>query len=178
CLSSAHQEILKFVGHIFPADEVRPDPDKTKAVKEMEERTNVSELRSLLGMVNNLGRFIPGLADKDNCAQQKAFNQLLYDPNKELKLSADASSYGLGAVLFQKEGEKWRPVAYASPSLTETEQRWVQVEKQVLELTWRCERFKDFLIGRQFSLETDHKPLISLLGQQALTELPPRIQRF
>ncbi len=53
-----------------------------------------------------------------------------------------------------------------------------QAEKEALGLTWGCERFRDFLIGRHFHLETDHKPLVSLLGTQALTELPPRIQRF
>lgn len=52
------------------------------------------------------------------------------------------------------------------------------MEKEVLGLTWGCERFKDFLIGRHFLLETDHKPPISLIGHQALTELPLRIQRF
>ena len=52
------------------------------------------------------------------------------------------------------------------------------MEKEALGLTWACERFKDFVIGKHFTLETDHKPLLSLLGSQALDALPPRIQRF
>ncbi|RXN15795.1 Transposon Ty3-G Gag-Pol poly [Labeo rohita] len=183
---------------------VRPDPDKTRAVLQMKEPDTVSEVRSFLGMVNQLGKFIPCFAEKDRPlrdllskrnhwgwgeAQQEAFSELkrelsstpvlaLYNPNKELKLSADASSYGLGAVLLQKEEEQWKPVAYASRSLTHTEQRYAQVEKEALGLTWGCEMFKDFLIGHHFHLETDHKPLVSLLNIQELAELPPRIQRF
>lgn len=52
------------------------------------------------------------------------------------------------------------------------------MEKEALALTWACERFSDFIIGLHFELETDHKPLVSLLGGQALDSLPPRIQRF
>lgn len=54
----------------------------------------------------------------------------------------------------------------------------VQVEKEALALTWACERFRDFIIVLHFELETDHKPLVSLLGGQALDTLPPKIQRF
>lgn len=93
----------------------------------------------------------------------------LYDPNKALKLSADASSYRLGVVLLQRERDGWKPVAYTSRSMTDTEQRYAQVGKEALGLTWGCERFRDFLIGRHSAMETDHKPLVSLLGHQALT---------
>lgn len=52
------------------------------------------------------------------------------------------------------------------------------MEKEALGLTWACERFKDFLICEHFVLQTDHKPLLSLLGAQDLDTSPPRIQRF
>ncbi len=195
---------VSFLGHVVSASGISPDPGKTEAVKRMQEPMTVSELRSFLGMVNQLGKFIPQLAERDkplrdllskkNCwmwgvEQARAFQDLkdaltsppvlaMYDSSRECKVSADASSYGLGGVLFQKWDEEWRPIAYMSQSLTPTEQRYAQVEKEALGLTWACERFRNFLIGKHFQLETDHKPLLSLLGSQALDALPPRIQRF
>ena len=93
-------------------------------------------------------------------------------------ISADASSYGLGAVLLQKHGEEWKPVAFVSRALTETEQRYAQIEKEALAVTWACERFEDYLLGIPFLIETDHKPLVPLLGIKTLDDLPPRILRF
>ena len=62
--------------------------------------------------------------------------------------------------------------------MTPTEQRYAQIKKEALALTWACERFSDLIIGKRFRLETDHKPLISLLGGKAISDLPPRVQRF
>uniref|UniRef100_A0AAZ3QB26 Reverse transcriptase/retrotransposon-derived protein RNase H-like domain-containing protein n=1 Tax=Oncorhynchus tshawytscha TaxID=74940 RepID=A0AAZ3QB26_ONCTS len=155
-------------------------------------------------MVNQLAKFILQLAEKDKplsdllskkshwywgADQVRAFKELkeelkstpvlaLFDPNKETKVSADESSYGLGGVLLLKKIKEWKPVAYASRSLTPTEQRHAQVEKEALGLIWACERFRDFLIGQHFQLETDHKPLQSLLGNQYWDNLPPQMQRF
>lgn len=195
---------VAFLGHVITTSGISPDPEKTEAIRDMKEPTNVSELRSFLGMVNQVGKFIPQLSEKDkalrdllskkNCwlwgvDQAAAFRVLkealisppvlaMYDTGRDTKVSADASSYGLGGVLLQKWDSEWRPVAYASRSLSPTEQRYAQVEKEALGLTWACERFRDFLLGKHFCLETDHKPLLSLLGTQALDLLPPRIQRF
>ena len=84
-----------------------------------------------------------------------------------------------GCVLLQQEEKHWRPVIYASRSLSETEQRYTHVEKEALAVTWACEKFQDFLVGLpQFCIETDHKPLLALLKTKQLDELTSRIQRF
>ena len=95
-------------------------------------------------------------------------------------MSADASSFGLGAVILQQTGttQPWKPVAYASRTMTDTEAHYAQIEKEALALTWACEQFSMYLLGKSFLLETDHKPFVSLLSTKNLDNLPPRILRF
>lgn len=111
------------------------------------------------------------------CYSQQRWHST-YNPQVALKVSADASSYGLGAVLFQSEDNSWKPVAYASRSMTETERRYAQIEKEALAATWACEKFTDYLLGCKFLIESDHKPLIPLLNTKQLDRLPPRVLRF
>ena len=199
------QPSVRFLGHLVDASGIQPDPEKVKAVQAMEEPRNITELRRFLGMANHLAKFIPTMAEttkplrdlliKKNAwnwgdSQQQSFNKVkqvlssaptlaLYDPQLETVVSADASSYGLGAVLIQKQSDgSQRPVVYASRSLTPTEQRYAQIEKEALALTWACERFEEYLLGMKFHLNTDHKPLVSILGSKGLNDLPVRVQRF
>ena len=102
----------------------------------------------------------------------------LYRPGGETKVAADASSFGLGAVLLQRVTSEWRPVAYASRTLSATEQKYAQIEKEALVVTWACTKFSDYLLGNKFLIESDHKPLIPLLNTKHLDCLPPRILRF
>ena len=162
---------LKFLGHIIDANGIRADPEKTAAIREMKPPTNVSKLRRFMGMVNQLGKFSKDLAtltaplrvllSKKQAwtwgpSQEQAFSQVkeelskstilaLFDVRKESKISADASAYGVGAVLLQKTKLGWKPVAYASRSLSETEQRYAQIEKEALAITWACEKFSMYI---------------------------------
>ena len=101
-----------------------------------------------------------------------------FDMGKETMLSADASAYGLGVALMQLEGSEWRPVAFASRALSQAETRYAQIEKEALAICWGCRKFDYFLAGRPFVVETDHKPLVSVLGEKELAKLPLRVQRF
>ena len=99
-----------------------------------------------------------------------------YDSTYE---TADASSYGVGAVLKQVQPcGSVKPIAYVSRALTPTEQRYAQIEKEALAATWACERFQSYLIGTTFTIETDHKPLVPLLSSKPLDVVPIRVQRF
>ena len=94
-----------------------------------------------------------------------------YDPSRTTKISADASSYGIRAVLMQHIEGQWKAIAYASRSMTNMETQYdiAQIEKKALATTWAAEHFSDYITGRQILIETDHKHLDSL---------PARVLRF
>ena len=196
---------LTFLGHVVGRSGISPDPEKVKAITEFPQPTNTGDVRRYLGMVNHLAKFVPNLAETTQPLrellvknrlwtwtenQQTAFDKTkqlltlspvltLFDPNLETAVSADASSFGLGAVLKQKnsDGED-KPVAFISRSLTPTEQRYVQIEKEALAFTWACERLSNYLIGVPFHIWTDHKPLVPLFSTKELEQIPVRVQRY
>ena len=69
-------------------------------------------------------------------------------------------------------------MAYASRAMSETETRYAQIEKEALAITWACEKFSTYILGKHISIETDHKPLVPLLRCKHLDNLPPRVLRF
>ena len=90
-----------------------------------------------------------------------------FDVNSKTRIVADASPVGLGAVLIQLQGVEWRVIAYASRGLTDVERRYSQTEREALALVWACERFNMYIFGRDFELETDHKPLKYIYSQKS-----------
>lgn len=193
---------IDFLGHHFDANGMIPARSKVEAIKNFREPSSTEEVRSFLGLVNYVGAFIPNLATisfplreltKNKVVfqwgsdERRAFQQLInlisnvetlfhFDPNSKTRVVADASPVGLGAVLLQFHEEKPRVVMYASKSLTETERRYAQTEKEALALVWAVERFQIYLIGIRFELETDHKPLEVIFSPDSAPCL--RIERW
>ena len=94
-----------------------------------------------------------------------------FDAEKDLKLQVDSSQDGLGAALMQ-EG---RPFEFASRSLTQTERKWVQIEKELLSVVFGLKRFDQYTYERKIVVQNDHKPLAAIL-KKPLSQAPRRLQ--
>lgn len=191
---------VTYLGHIFDANGMRPDDNKVRAIKEMPPPNDRKSLERFLGAVNYLSKFIPNysqraipltnLLKKENSwrwehSEQKAFAELkeavggadvlaLYDVAAPALLSVDASRDALGAVLLQGG----RPVEFASRTLTDAQRRYAQVEKELLAIVFACERFHQYIFGKEkVIVESDHKPLESIF-KKPLMSVPARLQRM
>ncbi|UYV63574.1 K02A2.6-like [Cordylochernes scorpioides] len=195
---------IKFLGHQIEPNGIQADPKRKRAILEFPKPRSVKELKQFLGMVNFSARFVPNLAEISHPLnkllskkeewiwgddQDRAFDQIkksltsaqglaLYDPSLPITVSADASSFGLGAVIWQTKDGLRQVIAYASRTLSETEKRYAQIEKEALAITWACEKFKQYIQGLVITLETDHKPLVPIFTSKNIDDLTPRIQRL
>jgi hypothetical protein len=179
-------EEVEYLGHIVGRNGLRPDPKKIEKVKNIKPPSTLTEIRSFLGMCSYYRRFIKDFStiakpitqlmkkDRDikwNEPQQKAFEELKQkliehpvlrypDFDKEFIVATDASDIALGAVLMQKdENGKEYSIAYASKSLNETEQRYGITDKEGLAVIWAVQHFHKYLMGKKFTIITDHSAL-------------------
>lgn len=176
---------IEFLGHHLSGNGITPTSGKIESIRKFREPASSEEVRSFLGLVNYVGKFIPNLATVTEPlraltrtgvkfewgeAQKNSFQELkqilsneltlgYYDAKDRTQVIADASPVGLGAVLIQFDKNGPRIISYASRSLSEVEQRYAQTEKEALALVWAVERFRFYLFGKDFELVTDHKPL-------------------
>ena len=184
---------VKYLGFIIDKYGRRPDPAKIEAIQNMPPPTDVTTLRSFLGLINYYGNFIKemrelrapldALLKKDtkwnwSKACQNAFDRtkailssdlLLthYDPHLDIVVAADASNYGIGAVISHRfpDGSE-KAIAHASRSLTATEKNYGQIDKEALALVFAVKKFHRMIHGRKFTLLTDHKPLLAVFGSK------------
>ena len=151
----------------------------------------MTELHSFLGLVNYYGKFVPNLSSLFHPLHQllraetrwiwtkesqRSFDSAKarlvaapvlthFDPKFPIHMAGVASQYGIGAVIshIMPNGSE-RPIAYASRTLSSTEKKYAQVEKEALSLIFGVKRFHQFLYGKPITLVTDHKPLPAILG--------------
>ena len=199
---------VEYLGFKVDAQGIHKTTDKVEAIRNAKIPENVSELQSFLGLVTFYSKFIPNLATiahplynllrKDSTwkwtnqcrtAIESIKAEVIsprflthFNPNLPVKLVCDASSIGIGAVLahVMPNGDE-RPIAFASRSLNNAEKNYSQIEKEALALIYGVKKFHIYLYGKKkFTLVTDHKPLLAILGPKAGLPLlaAARLQRW
>ncbi len=181
------QTRVKFLGHVVEDGKLSVDPSKVQAIRNLPSPVDRKGLKRILGMLSFVRKFIPDynsliypfrplLKDRTpfiwTATEEEALDKIrtsdgwlkaltLFKPGKPVTLMADASGYGLGAVLLQEN----LPVYFCSRTLTEAEERWAQIDKEFLALVWALERLDLFTYGQKVTVLTDHKPLLGLIDK-------------
>ena len=189
----------KFYGHRLTPDGIKVDPKKIKAIIQMDAPQNVASLQSFNGMVNYLKKFSPVLSELSEplrrlcktgiewaweSEQQNAFEAIkqvimtlpvlaYFDKTKKHTIQCDASKKGLSAVLLQES----KPLMYMSRALTETEQRYSNIERELLAIVFALERLNYETFGRTIMVQSDHQPLQSI-SKKFIVSASSRLQRL
>ncbi|CAH8614326.1 unnamed protein product [Dicrocoelium dendriticum] len=185
--------LIKYLGFILEKDGRRPDPENIEAIRKMPPPTDLQSLRSFCGLISHYSAFLPEMhrlraplnkllskgqpwnwtAECQNAFERVksllSSNLLLthFDPSKEIVLTTDASSHGIGAVIAHTytDGSQ-KAIAHAARTLTKAEKNYSQIEKEALAIVYAVKKFHKMLYGRRFKLLTDHKPLLAIFGSK------------
>ena len=201
------QTSVDYVGYRINSEGVKADPKKVEAIRKFPTPTDITELRSFMGLANQLGRFSNQLSKAAEPLRDlmKSRNAFLWTPNREAAfeetknvlcsppilapfdpklptvLQTDAWRLkGLGFALLQKYGDDWKLNQAGSRFITDTESRYAMVELELLGVVWAIRKCRTYLQGMpKFDVVVDHKPLESNLNDQTMEMIDnPRIQRL
>lgn len=189
-----NRESVTFLGFELTGDGMSITEDRLKAFKNLRPPENVQEVKSYLGMLTFLERFIVDRASKTSHLRkisnsstfvwtqeaQNEFEQIkeielkriacldFYNPAWKTELFVDASATGLGAILAQFDDSKnLHIICCASKALTVIEQRYPQQHREALAMVWGVERFRFYLLGTKFIIRTDNRANEFIFGSDA-----------
>ena len=181
------QKRVAFLGHIVSADGIATDPSKTAAIQNWPTPQSRREVQQFMGLANYYRRFVKNFAAIAGPLQhltaknsnfewtiecQHAFDKLRAclvsspvlsypDYSRRFVLDTDASDTGIGAVLSQLKDDGTEVVtAYASRSLSRPERRYCVTRKELLAVVEFVHHFRHYLLGKEFTLRTDHNSLV------------------
>ena len=180
----------EWLGHLVTKSGITPMVRKTDSIDKLVAPRTLSQLKSFMGSLHSLHKYLPSLAETsaplrpllrkknyfvwtNEC--QIAFEMLKkqvanivelrhFDVHKDIRIVCDASRNGLGAVLEQLGTGGWRPISIASRFLNAAEKKYSTNEVEMLSVAWGLEYFKNYIFGRNITVVTDHKALVSLLN--------------
>ena len=186
------QKQVQYLGHQIDRHGAYPMEEKVQAVLAAPQLKDVSQLRAYLSLINYYGKFLRGLSttlaplykllrkgtawgwgkeeqiafEKSKAALRSDKLLVHFDHAKPLTLACDASPWGVGAVLSHQYADGTeRPIAFASRSLSKAEQGYAQIDREALGVIFDVKWFRQYIYGHPFTIFTDHKPLVTLLGE-------------
>ena len=174
------------MGHVVGNSRLKPADDNTNKIINIEVPKTKKHVKSVMGLITYYSKFLPHLSTLmkpiTRLVEKASPKQVIWTDECQRALSAVKSAIsaqpslklpnlnhpfcvqtGLGGVLLQRDGDCWRPCAFVSRKLTPCEQRYAVIERECLAIYWAVHRLARYLLGRQFVLQTDHRPLQFLL---------------
>lgn len=200
------KDSVHYLGYTIDRYGLHTCKEKVRAIVEAPEPQNITQLRSFLGFVNFYNKFIPNAASvlrplynllkknvtfnwSEECTMAyKKIKDIVssapilehYDPGLPVKLTVDSSYYGVGATIAHVIDNQEKPISFASLTLSSSQQKYSQVEKEALAIVFGVKKFYQYLYGRKFTIKTDAKCLVTLFGNKK--GIPPlatnRLQRW
>uniref|UniRef100_A0A2N9HQQ7 Integrase catalytic domain-containing protein n=1 Tax=Fagus sylvatica TaxID=28930 RepID=A0A2N9HQQ7_FAGSY len=186
----------KFLGFLVHQRGIDVDPTRASAIASMKPPTTHKELKSFLGKLSYIRRFIPGLAAVTSSFApllkkgvpfrwslecQQAFERVqdimaklptVCAPifGKPLRLYLASNDQAIGALIAQEDNEGVeQPVYYVSRALKDAETRYSGAERSCLALIYASQRLRHYFLAHKVQLMTKSHPIRSLLQRPVLT---------
>ena len=195
----------KRLRHEIDENRIKPNEEKVEAILRLKPPENTKELKSILGAIQYMAKFLPKLSERTDKLrkllkknepwnweeQQKDFEKIKqmliegpclahYAKDKENIVTTDASTTGLGKTLWQKQHDgNTKPIAFGSRYLNDTEKKYSIGELELLAVVCGLEKFRFYLYGKKVHLYTDHQALKPLIKRnQCNKQYSARITRW